>query len=126
MQIDDVSAGTPRIVPSRGTDGLRAAAGGEATRFARVFELAAAREARPLPAAASESIPAEVWAEVDRAHRLADDLAARGQEVRFDVHRLSGRVVATLCERDGSVVRPLALTDLVPPAPDARLDEAVH
>ncbi len=121
MKIDDPSAISPRFVPSRASDPRRAEADG----FAQVFELAAARQTRPLPAAAAESIPAEVWAEVDRAHRLADELAARGQEVRFDTHRLSGRVVASLCDRDGSLVRPLALTDLMPPGSGAKLDEAV-
>lgn len=120
MKIDDTSAMTSRFTVSRTRGGVQP----PADEFAEVFELAAARQTRPLPGGAAESIPPEVWAEVDRAHRLADELAARGQEVRFETHRLSGRVVASLCDRDGGVVRPLTLTDLVPD-PGARLDEAV-
>lgn len=121
MKIDDPSAISPRFVPSRATESPRT----ETDSFAEVFELAAARQTRPLAGAAAESIPPEVWAEVDRAHRLADELAARGQGVRFDTHRLSGRVVASLCDRDGGLVRSLALTDLVPPESGTRFDEAV-
>lgn len=126
MQIDDINGFTPRTVPPGAPGPSARASGTEPARFARVFELAEARRTRPLPEAASESIPPEVWAEVDRAHRLADELAARGQEVRFETHHLSGRVVANLCDRDGGLVRPLALTELVPSAPGSRFDEAVR
>lgn len=58
-------------------------------------------------------IPAEVWDQVDAAARLADSLNAEGREVRFDVHKLNGGVVASLVDDDGSMLRPLLLGDVV-------------
>jgi hypothetical protein len=57
-------------------------------------------------------IPDEVWDQVDAAARLADDLRAQGREIRFDVHKLDGEVVASLVEADG-LLRPMLLTDVV-------------
>jgi hypothetical protein len=58
-------------------------------------------------------IPAEVWDQVDDAGRLAENLTAEGREVRFDVHKLNGGVVASLVADDGSMLRPLLLGDVV-------------
>ena len=62
-----------------------------------------------------DRIPDEVWEDITRAGQLADDLAARGQQVRFDTHRLTGRVVASLCDNDGRVMRPVALGEVLGP-----------
>ena len=58
-------------------------------------------------------IPAEVWDQIDAAARLAESLDAQGQGVRFDVHKLDGDVVAALVDEDGSMLRPLLLTDVI-------------
>ena len=83
--------------------------------FARVFDLAEARRRRMTRA---DRIPDEVWEDIDRAGELADDLAARGQQVRFDTHRLTGRVVASLCDTDGRLLRPVSLRDVLGTEPD--------
>jgi hypothetical protein len=62
---------------------------------------------------ATPPIPAEVWEQVDAAARLAEDLHAQGRGVRFDVHKLSGEVVASLVDADGGLLRPLLLADVV-------------
>jgi hypothetical protein len=79
--------------------------------FAKVYELDAARRARG--AAAAPAIPDAVLAEVDAAARLADELRAGGQHLRFALHDLSGRVVVDLCDLEGNVLRPISLTDAV-------------
>jgi hypothetical protein len=58
-------------------------------------------------------IPAEVWAQVDAAARLADNLDAEGRQVRFDVHKLDGGVVASLVDDEGGILRPLLLQDVI-------------
>ena len=58
-------------------------------------------------------IPAEVWAQVDAAARLAESLHAEGRGVRFDVHKLDGGVVASLVDDEGGMLRPLLLADVV-------------
>jgi hypothetical protein len=58
-------------------------------------------------------IPTEVWDQVDAAARLAEELHAQGRGVRFDVHKLDGDVVASLIDEDGSLLRPLLLSDVV-------------
>jgi hypothetical protein len=58
-------------------------------------------------------IPAEVWDQVAAAGRLAESLHAEGREVRFDVHKLDGGVVASLVDGDGGLLRPLLLPDVV-------------
>jgi hypothetical protein len=85
----------------------RATAAGE---FARVFDLADARRKRMT---GPDRIPDAVWEDITRAGQLADDLAARGQQVRFDTHRLTGRVVASLCDSDGRIMRPVALGEVL-------------
>ena len=58
-------------------------------------------------------IPAEVWDQVDAAARLAENLTADGRQVRFDVHKLDGGVVASLVDENGGLLRPLLLKDVV-------------
>ena len=58
-------------------------------------------------------IPAEVWDQVDAAARLAENLTADGRQVRFDVHKLDGGVVASLVDDQGGLLRPLLLSDVV-------------
>jgi hypothetical protein len=87
----------------------------EAGEFARVYELADVRRRRMT---GPDRIPAEVWADMARAHDLADDLAEHGREVRFETHHLTGRVVASLTRADGTVVRPMGLDEVVGIDPD--------
>ena len=84
----------------------KASATGE---FARVFDLADARKRRMT---GPDRIPDEVWDDITRAAQLADDLSARGQSVRFDTHRLTNRVVASLVDGEGRVLRPVALGEI--------------
>ncbi|HEX5901275.1 MAG TPA: hypothetical protein VFY32_17860 [Solirubrobacteraceae bacterium] len=58
-------------------------------------------------------IPTEVWDQVDDAARLAESLTADGRQVRFDVHKLDGSVVASLVDESGGLLRPLLLKDVV-------------
>jgi hypothetical protein len=119
MDIDATIRELPRIglgsdrVPSR-PQGVH---GTEAGQFARVYELAEARRRR---ATGPDRIPDEVWDDMHRANELADNLAARGQQVRFDTHRVSGRIVASLCDLQGSVLRPIGLGEVLgqPTDPD--------
>jgi hypothetical protein len=106
------------------TNGIRggarpqAASGTPASRpgdFARVLDLAEARRRRMT---GPDRIPDEVWEDIARAGQLADDLAARGQQVRFDTHRLTGRVVASLCDADGRIMRPVSLSEVLGNEPD--------
>ena len=83
--------------------------------FARVFDLAEARKRRMT---GPDRIPDEVWDDISRAGQLADDLSARGQSVRFDTHRLTNRVVASLVDEDGRVLRPVALGEILGTEPD--------
>jgi hypothetical protein len=85
-----------------------------AANFARVYELEEARARRQSdqPAIAGDRIPAEVWDEVDAAARLFDQLHAEGRRMMFDTDRLSGKVVASLLEADGSI-HPLSLNQAI-------------
>jgi hypothetical protein len=83
--------------------------------FARVFDIAEARRRRMT---GPDRIPDEVWDDISRAGQLADDLALRGQQVRFDTHRLTNRVVASLCDSDGRVLRPVDLGEIFGAEPD--------
>jgi hypothetical protein len=65
------------------------------------------------PAAAVPEIPDGVLDEVDFAARKAQDLLAAQREVRFDTDPDSGRVVASLREIEGAVVRVLPLREIV-------------
>jgi len=119
MDIDAITRDLPRIGPD--TQAARRAGrasgvhGTEAGQFARVYELAEARRRRM---SGPDRIPDEVWEAMHRAHELADDLAARGQRVSFDTHRVSGRVVASLCDAQGATVRTIRLDDVVSRPPD--------
>jgi len=77
------------------------------TSFAEVVDLASRRHA---PADVPE-IPDHVWDEVEAASRLWQELRDQDREVRFDSHKVSGRVVASLCDLDGDVVRQLPLRE---------------
>ena len=68
---------------------------------------------RRAPAAAVPEIPGHVLDEVDLAARKAQDLLAERREVRFDTDPDSGRVVASLREIEGAVVRVLPLREIV-------------
>ena len=111
MDIDATKGVGPGAVPARGRP-AEAAPGGD---FARVFDLADARRRRMT---GPGRIPEEVWDDITRAGQLADDLASKGQQVRFDTHRLTDRVVASLCDSDGRVLRPVRLDELLDPDPD--------
>jgi hypothetical protein len=58
-------------------------------------------------------IPTEVWDQVDAASRLAEQMTADGRQVRFDVHKLDGGVVASLVDENGGLLRPLLLGDVI-------------
>ena len=75
--------------------------------FAEVVDLASRRQAQ----SDTPEIPDHVWDEVEAASRLWDELLAQNREVRFDTHAVTGRVVASLCDLDGGVVRPLPLRE---------------
>jgi hypothetical protein len=113
MQMDIDATSTSAAPGAR--EAARRPSPAPSTDFARVFDLAAARRRR---LTGPERIPDEVWADIDRAGQLADDLAARGQHVRFESHRLTGRVVVSLCDTDGRLLRPLSLRDLLGTEPD--------
>lgn len=104
--------GTGGIGPHREPVGVRATDTG---RFARVIEIEEARRRRMTGA---DRIPEEVRADMARAAQLADDLAARGQAVRFDVHGITGKVAATLCDDTGAVVRQIGLGEMFGLDPD--------
>jgi hypothetical protein len=103
----DATNGTGRGAFPSPVQGSRATT---ARDFARVFDLADARRKRMT---GPDRIPNEVWEDINRAGQLADDLASRGQQVRFDTHRLTGRVVASLCDSDGRVMRPVSLGEIL-------------
>jgi hypothetical protein len=111
MDFDAISRTGQRATP-RADQRASSAPAGE---FGRVFDLAAARRRRM---SGPDRIPDEVWADINRAGELAEDLAARGQHVRFESHRLTGRVVASLCDSDGRRLRPLSLHDVLGSNPD--------
>lgn len=98
--------GSGAIEPPGGPTGLRCA---EAGRFARVIEIEDARRRRMT---GPDQIPDEVWTDMARAAQLADELAARGQALRFDTHDLQGKVVTTLCDSEGAVLRHVGLGEL--------------
>jgi hypothetical protein len=80
--------------------------------FAEVVDIASRREA---PVDVPE-IPDQVWDEVEAASQLWHELRAQDREVRFDGDAVTGRVVVSLCDLDGRVVRPLPLHET--PGPD--------
>lgn len=95
-------------VPPRG-----AQAPSPSNTFAEVYDASVLEAARAARKAREAQIPQQVMDEVQAAARLYEDLAERDQRVRFDTHRLDGRVVADLVDTDGNVVRPISLRDIV-------------
>jgi hypothetical protein len=83
--------------------------------FAEVLDLAEARKRRMT---GPDRIPDEVWEDITRAAQLADDLSARGHSVRFDTHRLTNRVVASLVDTHGRTLRPVDLGEIFGSEPD--------
>jgi hypothetical protein len=75
--------------------------------FADVVDLATRRQS----VADAPEIPDHVWDEVEAASQLWHELRAQDREVRFETHAVTGRVVASLCDLDGDVVRPLPLRE---------------
>lgn len=60
-----------------------------------------------------DPVPEEALAELDAASRVYDALIAQGHELRFDLPERGGRVRAELRAIDGTVVRPVALTEVL-------------
>jgi hypothetical protein len=75
--------------------------------FADVVDLASRRQS----VTDAPEIPDHVWDEVEAASQLWQELRAQDREVRFETHAVTGRVVASLCDLDGGVVRPLPLRE---------------
>ncbi|MEA2178268.1 MAG: hypothetical protein QOG77_1565 [Solirubrobacteraceae bacterium] len=73
--------------------------------FGKVYEIETARRAR------GARIPVSVQDEMDAATAMFDELQDEDRQVRFD--QVGGRVVATLCDLDGNVVRPLSLSEAI-------------
>lgn len=99
-RVGPASGPTPASPAPRASEPQRAA-------FGDVLDLQAARAAR------SEPIPPDVLEDMARASELVERLDFEGRHVRFDTHRLSGQIVAGLCDSDGAVVKQLTLTDVV-------------
>jgi hypothetical protein len=74
--------------------------------FGKVYEIETARRAR------SARIADSVLDEMDAAAGLYESLLAEERQVRFHTG-IDGRVVASLCDLDGTFVAPLSLTDVV-------------
>lgn len=87
--------------------------------LAQVYDLAAARERRAARQAAEvaptreDEIPADVWAEVEAANRLFEDLQSDGRRIVFDDGHLDGRLVIALCDLEGRVLRAVAPGEVV-------------
>jgi hypothetical protein len=77
----------------------------ETASFGKVYEIETARRAR------GARIPASVLQEMEAAEELYHRLQDEDQEIRFE--QVGGRVVATLCDVDGTVVRPLSLREVL-------------
>jgi hypothetical protein len=85
-----------------------------AGRIAQVIEMSDLRRQRMT---GPDRIPERVWEDISRANELAEELADQGQAVRFDSHHLTGRVVASLCDAEGAVIRRLGLREILDPDP---------
>lgn len=79
--------------------------------FADVLHFETARANRESRRAGE--IPSDVWEEVEAANRLFDELQADGRRVVFDNGRLNGRLVISLCDLEGRVLRAVTPTELV-------------
>ncbi|WP_372788445.1 hypothetical protein [Paraconexibacter sp.] len=83
---------------------------------AQVFQLDAARARRD--ARRAGQIPGEVWAEVQAANALFEELRSQGQHVVFDDGRLNGSTVIALCDLEGRMLREVSAGEVVgSPAP---------
>jgi hypothetical protein len=83
----------------------RAATEDESASFGKVYEIETARRAR------GARIPVSVFEEMEAADALFEQLHDDGLQIRFT--QIGGRVVAALCELDGTVVRPVSLFDVI-------------
>jgi len=78
-------------------------------RECQVIDLASRRE----PESGVPDIPEHVLDEIDAAALRCERLAAEDQQVRFETDPATGRVVASLCDLAGGVVRALPLREVV-------------
>ncbi len=88
--------------------------------LAQVHDLGAARErraARDAVPAAVDPMPSDVWAEVEAANRLFEELAADGRRIVFDDGHLDGRLVIALCDLEGRVLRSVGPGELLGTSP---------
>lgn len=76
-----------------------------------IYDFAQAHARRE--AVRADSIPADVWAEVEAANRLFEELEASGRRVVLDDDRLDGRLVIALCDLEGRMLRSVPPADLV-------------
>ena len=73
--------------------------------FGKVHQIETARRAR------QARIPFSVYEEMEAAHALFEQLEDQGLQVRFS--QLGGRIAASLCDREGNVLRPLSLREAI-------------
>ncbi len=83
----------------------RAASQDTKASFGKVYEIETARRAR------STHIPLDVYEEMEAAAALYDELEDEGRQIRFT--QAGGRVVASLCDLDGNILRPLTLREAI-------------
>ena len=107
MSFNVVPIGNAQVPQSGATAQPARAAAAPGSTFAEVVDLTSRRQV----ADDAPEIPDHVWDEVDAAAQLWHELRAQDREVRFDTHTVSGRVVASLCDVDGGVVRHLPLRE---------------
>ena len=84
---------------------VRATPRDDTASFGKVHQIETARRAR------QARIPFSVYEEMEAAHALFEELEGRGLQVRFS--QLGGRMAASLCDRDGNVVRALSLAEAI-------------
>jgi hypothetical protein len=99
MNVHDLAAERAKRITRRGTTSSNAPG------FCKVYDIETARRAR------SARIPDQVLEEMAAADELYEQLLDEGRQIRFD--EIRGRIVATLCDLDGNVVRPLTLTEAI-------------
>lgn len=88
-----------------------AAARAEGVPNARIYDFASAQARREERRAGA--IPADVWAEVEAANLLFEELEQSGRRVMLDDERLDGRLVIALCDLEGRLLRSVPAADLV-------------
>lgn len=74
--------------------------------FGKVYDLMERRRGVP-------EVPMAVWDEVDRAAAIARSLQEQGRAIRFSEPEPGGRVRAELTDRQGNVVRPMSLGEVI-------------